>query len=664
MKIKSNTSLAFIVAWSYIMKKYFYALCIVGLLALQLSFNPAVSSMGSLTQSNDPRSTVMTLQIVFVGISSSFVDQTQLKNELTSQLSGIPYSSLGVDYDLSGIGTIGTVQWNFQFVFTSTTFYNSVANVMHSSETYNNISGNIGDYIPTSSLKSWFSDATNYNSQFTLPTNGYTLIFGNFSALGNHWLTEQYYEYDSQQYINRNFLNEFDVGRMLFVDLSIQNSYLTTVGSDGPIQNLKPYSPTTSHGSLMISQYFSQWTTEIMVDLFYSNLLYSTPNFYQTYDAANINSIVATPPNSVENIKIFLLNNITGTQSSDYNKYINATLIENSFKELLPWYTWNVSTINLEVSNYPALTQKLIQSYDPNAPAVIPGDTNGSVDLNNLYEWVFNQILSGNYTTTLPFLSSALTSNTYPVFAFTFDSGYFGYSYKGTFQNGVEGESLFSIIPSNTSTGYQWSHLSFIAQDAYNFNHTNSTQVTEGFTHTIIHETGHAVGLTHPFGYSEAASMVDDPMSYITYSYYFSQFKKDQVQRGEIYQALYYGMLYLQQFSSSAISNSTSATNDYNALASTFNQISTYFNKMDYVSAYNLAWSFYSESKQFYLNYKSLIGSSDPGTNSLNTTLLTTTTSTTPNTNSTLYQESTFILLSLVVISVVAVVIRKKIKKS
>ena len=663
-KNQKNSFLTFIEAWSYVMKKYIRILCIVGLLVLQLSFNPTVSSLGSLSQSNDPRSSVMTIQIVFVGINSSFIDQTLLKDELTSQLTGIPYSYLGVDYDLSGIGTIGMVQWNFQFVFTSTAFSNSVKNVMQSSATYNNISGNSGEYIPTSSLESWFSDATNYNSQFSLPTNGYTLIFGNFSSLGNHWLTDQYYEYDSHQYINRSFLNEFDVSRMLFVDLSIQNSYLTIVGSDGPIQNLIPYSPTTSHGSLMIAQYFFQWTTEIITDLFYSNLLYSTPNFYQTYDATNINSIIATPPNTVENIKIFLLNNITGTQSSDYNKYINATLIENSFKDLLPWYNWNISIINLEVSNYPALAQKLVQSYDPNAPPVIPGDVKGGVDLNNVFDWVYNQISSGNYTSSLPFLNSALGSNTYPIFAFTFDSGYFGSSYKGNFYSGIEGASLFSNTASNATTGSQWSHLTFIAQDAHNFNHTNTTQVTEGFTHLIIHETGHAVGLTHTFGYSEAASMAGDPMSYITYNYYFSQFKKDQVQRGEIYQALYYGLLYLQPFSSSTITNSTSATNDFNTLATTFNQISTYFNKMDYISAYNLAWSFYTESKQFYSNYQSLIGTSDPGANSLSTTLLIPQTSTTSTTNSNLYPESTFILLTLGIVSVVAVVIRKKLKKT
>ena len=153
-------------------------------------------------------------------------------------------------------------------------------------------------------------------------------------------------------------------------------------------------------------------------------------------------------------------------------------------------------------------------------------------------------------------------------------------------------------------------------------------------------------------------------MSYITYNYYFSQFKKDQVQRGEIYQALYYGLLYLQPFSSSTITNSTSATNDFNTLATTFNQISTYFNKMDYISAYNLAWSFYTESKQFYSNYQSLIGTSDPGANSLSTTLLIPQTSTTSTTNSNLYPESTFILLTLGIVSVVAVVIRKKLKKT
>ncbi len=647
------------------MRKHIILSGLIGLIMFQMIANPSLGSFSAITASQDPRLPEMNLQIVFVGISPSFVDSKLLNDSLNSQIAGVPYKSLGISSDLSGLGTLAYALWNFSYVFTSPQFYNNVETEMKNSATTDNFTGHYGKYVNAVSMKNWFSNSTNYNSEYKLPTNGYTLVLGNFSDLGAHWIQHRYWEYDSHEYVNRSFLNEFDVGRMFFIDLSIQDSYLARVGSDGPIQNLAKFNPSDSNGKLMIVNYFKDWITEVMYDLFFTDLLYSTPNFFQTYDANNLSTVIDTPPNSVENIDIYLLNNISSETAPYFTNYINTSMIKTSFTNLLPWYNWKVNVNAMNASSYPELSQKMKESYDPYATPAIPGDTPGGVDLYNLFEWIFSQITSGNYTTTLPFLSTA--TNTYPVFVFTFDSGYFGVSYKGTMDAGIAGASLFSQVPLSTSSGYRWSHLTLITQDSYNFFKTNQSQFTEGFTRDIIHETGHSVGLAHPFGFSQGASMVDDPMSYITYVYNFSTFRVDQAQRGEVYQAIDYGIRFIQDFGPNTLLPQQ-AFLDYNKIINTFDAITTFIDKMDYKSAYTQAWSFFTQAQSFYNNYKSYLSSGGSNVVVVTTTAgLSTitqfTVSTTTKTKTTSL-DLLFILLPLMAVPLVVLYYRKKSKNN
>ena len=632
------------------------------MMMLQIISNPASGNLTIIAQSSHPQLPEMTLKIVFVGIDQSFVDTKQLNDSLNSQFTGAPYKSLSVSSDLSGVGTLAYALWNYSYVFAPTSFYNSLKTQMSNSvdPNVNNVTGKVGKYINADNMSTWLSNPVNYNSTFTQPTNGYTLILGNFSTLGDHWFRNQYWEYDTNQYLNRSFLNEFDVGRMFFIDLSVKDSFLKTVGSDGPIQNLAKYSPTDPNGKLMITDYFTQWTIECIYDLFFSDLVYSTPNFYQTYDMANYSTIVETPPNSNQKVDIYLLNNITGHTVSDFTKYINTSLIVKSLTDLLPWYKWSADVNAKEVSNYPALYQKIQESYNSNATPVYPGDKSGAVDMVNVFSWIYSQITSGNWTTTLPFIST--DTNTYPVFVFTFDTGYFGTPYKGNMDNGIEGVSLFSEVPIPSTNGYRWSHLTLVAQDAYNFFNNNASINELGFTHTIIHETGHSVGLSHPFGFSEGASMVNDPMAYITYVYNFSVYRKDQVRRGEIFQALTYGENYLKDFTLNDISLATSAIADYNNLGNTFYSIIPLLDNMDYVPAYPIAWSFYTQCKQFYNTYKSLIGLGSGGLSVVTTTMTVhdlTLTSTSSSTKASSL-DAVYLIAPLMILPILTLYYRKK----
>jgi hypothetical protein len=631
-------------------------LTLIGLMILQMIVSPVSSSLLKTTSSQYPEIPNMTLQIVFTGIDNSFIDIKSLNDSIHSELLGMPYISQGVLIDLSGIGTISRAFWDFNYIFTSSTFTNSLKSKMQNSVIETNVTNKTGSFIDGVALKNWFGIPSNYNSEFTMPTNGYTLVLGNFSDIGNHWFRQQYWDYDTNQYFNRSFMNTIDSGRLFFIDLSIKDSYLDRYGANGPIQNLANYNTNDIHGKNIISQYFRDWIIEVSYDLFYSDLIYSTPNFFQTLYAGNLSTIVETAPNSVQNIDIYLMNNVSGHTVSDFTSYINATKIDEAFTDLLPWYNWVVDVNAKEVSAYNELSNKILESFDPYANSSFSGRTPGAIDMYNVFEWIYNQIESGNSSITLPFLSTA--PNTYPVFVFMFDKGIFGVPYKGVIEPQILGASLFSDVP--IFGGDRWSHLTLISQDSYNFFHTNQSQNKEGLTQVIIHETGHSVGLTHPHGFSYSAMMVDDPMSYISYVYKFSDYNKDEVRRGEIFHATYYGIAYIRGFIE--LPESTINNLPQQLIIALNNAILKYqsivpdMDVMDYVPAYQKAWEFYTMAKTIYNSYKDYIDIGSVVTKTVTKFLSDSTT--TNNKASSLDLNS--ILIALVIIPVISLYYRKK----
>src|SRR5712664_4282221 len=53
-----------------------------------------------------------------------------------------------------------------------------------------------------------------------------------------------------------------------------------------------------------------------------------------------------------------------------------------------------------------------------------------------------------------------------------------------------------------------------------------------GFTHNVIHELGHMMGLNHPFIYDLTEDFVNSIMGYYAYALSYSQFDRDTVLRG------------------------------------------------------------------------------------------------------------------------------------
>ncbi|MFV2014824.1 MAG: hypothetical protein ACC656_05320 [Candidatus Heimdallarchaeota archaeon] len=485
--------------------------------------------------------TPMDLNIILSGIDSSFLDTNKLNEFLMGELLGVPYKSESVLIDISGIGTLSRVYWKYNFIFTSSAFDDNLNSTAFSAGIEDNVKNKTGLYIDTNSMRNFINNSVNVD--FQIPENGYTLFLANLSSLGDHWYQTFYQEIDTNQQVNRSFLNSFSVDRLFFIDLSVQESYLELFGSNGPIQDLATkswigpfgsngpiqdlvakYSPNDAHGNYMITNYFGDWIIEAIYDLFYPNPVYSPPNFYETWDADNLDAIRDLAPGSNKNIDIYLMNNITGNVSTDFTPYISTTVIRDSFSDLLPWYNWNVNTIEKEVDDFPSLSKKLREFTDLTKNGTFEGRKKGAVDLFSLYDWMFYEIFTGNSTTTLPFLT--FQKGSLPVFIFTFDAGVFGIPYKTNFRDGILGASFFQGVPLVLGAS-KWSPLMLLTYDYENFAHTNKSRNNYGFTNLIIHELGHSVSLPHPHGFSWATSMLEDPMSYITYTYEFSVFSKD-----------------------------------------------------------------------------------------------------------------------------------------
>ncbi|MFW9929379.1 MAG: hypothetical protein ACFFD1_08310 [Candidatus Thorarchaeota archaeon] len=574
-----------------------------------------------LTQSNGySTQPTMTLKIVYIGMTPGYIDTGKLDQILSSLIQGIPATTEGISIDLNGIGPLSLISWNFNHLFASNSYYQLLKTAILSHSTNETIENETGLFSDAFYLEKWIDDSNNYPAGYFPPLNGYTLFLANFTELGPHWYRTSYSEEDTGSNIVRNFQNSFGGtfdSRMFFIDLSVMHSYLETLGSDGPIQDLtKKYpnnSPNNPNDSLRIAEYFRDWIYEAIRDLFASDLIYSTPNFKQSYSDTKLSDIRSTAPNSDQIFDIYLINNITGKTATELSPFINQTEIIRSFNDILPWYNWKVNVHLIEAKDYQALENVIIESTDLTQNETLDGRKQGGVDLYEVYDWLFNQILSGSYLSDLPFITTA--ANHYLTFAFAFDVGILGISYKTNFEPSILGASLFGLVPEGNilSISGRFIPMVIAAQSYKDLFIKDDQNRIYGYTQLIIHENGHSIGLSHPHGISWTTSMVNDPMSYIAYSYHFSVFRKDQVRRGEINIAIHYANSYLSHISAGSFKNNITST-----FNSKMNTIISYYNKMDYSSAYTVAWDLFQFTKNSYSQYQSISVSNASNNNSNN----------------------------------------------
>ena len=583
-------------------KKFQKLIYIVFSIILIFSSNMTLSRSSTQQENNYSTETSMDLDIIFLGISNSFVDINSLDEILNSLIQGTSISTQEISLDLSDVGSLALISWNFNYIFPSVSYYQSFQEVLQQNSIFETVDESEGSFINATAMETWLTQPVNFPENYNPPENGYTLFFTDFSDLGPHWYRTYYEDIDTGYNFTRNFQNSFGGytdSRIFYIDLSVEHSYLESFGSDGPIQNLTAkYDPTTESGKIRISQYFRDWIYETITDLFSRNTVYSTPNFRQSYSTDKLSDINEVEPNSRQKLEIYLINNISKKNANELLPFINETRIKNSFEDILPWYKWDVNIVPIEAKAYPKLSEVISKATDTTSNEILDGRKQGGVDLYTIYDWIFNEIFYDRYSSSIPFVNT--DSDTYMTFAFAFDVGVLGTGYKTEFFPSILGASLFGVVADIdflTISG-RFIPLTLLALSYEYLFIGDEFNRTSGYTQLIIHENGHAIGASHPHGISWTTSIINDAMSYIAYSYEFSRFTKDIVRRGEINLALHYSKSYLNAIDDEEIKDNI--TQQYDIKVYKINQ---YYNQMNYVDAYLEAWNVFTFVKESYRDY-------------------------------------------------------------
>ncbi len=485
------------------------------------------------------RDVTIPVKIVFVGIDSNLIDQEYLRWNTPQQrypLTEIPGISTGTTYSIHY--SISFASTGFSSEFTS--YLNSVAkqerrvNVLWN-QSYFKIQGAYflnythypinatNTYYPADGVESWL---LNHAQDFgDLEQDGYTLMIADlsnevpsasaaqFSSIGTkhqltltpHFYNKTYTDHDLGIQLNRRYMTSWGGhNRFYFIDISAgpgsaaEQLPIQLAASVNNLTTDNPYWPT------WLTQYLSDYMTGPVYNLFFPDFIYPI-NYAQTY-----------------RLKLFVFDNRTNP-SPPIQSTVDANEVKKQLSTLVPFANVEVQTSFFRLSDYPELFRLVGSAVSPSLAGLTP-----IVDAKPIYDWL-SESGNGNIG---KFTQVTRDSNTYdiPEFIFAFQRDYnFGFTYKESIAKDVDfdrtiwGVSLYDLVLiSHSADDFQRGDLSTPAQPNLGF----------GFTNTIIHETGHMLGLVHPFGYDPTEDFVSSVMAYYPYEDIYSQFDKDLVQRG------------------------------------------------------------------------------------------------------------------------------------
>jgi hypothetical protein len=408
------------------------------------------------------------------------------------------------------------------------------------------------------------------------PSNGWTLMFLNLTELPSydfknykdfigsyrsappngtaHYYGVQYTDQDlGYQLRYRDFMTAWGgVHRFWFEDFSAGPSY-DTYPEELPLQIAlrdNNYDLHSTFGKIWLTEYLATYISQATTNFITPPMLY--PTYYsQQYS-----------------IHVHVIDNRTSAEKSavDIKSTIQPDLITKAFEELVPYSKIEVTVTFEDLTNYPDLQNvinsnyKFADSYTEGVDFASP-QRYGVVDASAVYKYFVD-----NMNTFEPNYRRDRSEYTIPVYAFAFS-------------NETSMTSFYKWLVEPFG-GVALGDIAFVGFSQYDFQrgeHITPAQPNRGlgFTHDVIHEAGHMLGLPHPFNFGPVGTYFLTPMSYFTYDYVFGQADKDALRRAHVDQ------IYLEvQSMLSGISGT-----DADSIRSQLSDVDAKYEQMDYEAA-------------------------------------------------------------------------------
>ncbi len=558
------------------------------------------------------RSVTLTIRIVFLGIQQADLNSTYLTSNVT--LGGLKYQSI-----LAGPLDTGVIfNFKYQPVYASSSTVTKFANYLQSIGIPQNTTGGVSNspalvnpYFSNSSTLSnamnYFYDANKVQSWLasnvtlfgTNPVPGYTLFVADLHNYGipslsypeyrnytrtctgpcptpvhAHYYNRTLSDVDLGLRLTRHFMTGWGgSGRFYYLDLSAGPSYWT---NELPIQVAAPLrgiNTSSYYGKLWTSKFIDSYVFGAVNNLFAADQLYPV-NYSQKYS-----------------FQLFVFDNRTDTEKTagpNLTTTLNRAYVQSQLAALLPFANVTVSLKIADVNNYPNLARIM-----SNATTKVRDPASGRpiVDGELLYNWLTTSGLG--HVSQFINVTRTFAEIDIPAFIFALNGSYtFGFPIK---------ENIASTSSRATFSGVALGDMVLIGLGESDLTlGSNSTLYGQsgrgiGFTHAVVHELGHMVGLNHPFIYDSTEDFTDTVMGYYSYSSTYSQFDKDTILRGVNDELLIFAQQTLAS-TSNTLFNSASISNAEQNMA----QANQLYNVMNYSGAvlYSLAAALDAASAQ------------------------------------------------------------------